>query len=337
MADSSTLYQKGARFRIRPHVPPEPFGGAYGPNTRPKISVWPNDVPGERVSFALQYPPMETAPPPSSGHVNEHEFTITGTKTLRRIGDDGSGPGGAHVVTGYLDHNRVTPYSVPAVASKAPEYHGTWTFPVATDQPGHQRWVRMILLQLVPGETVFDKILRASEDGPVRYDFLPDETFRLAVLKQTFEAEISIWWDAEVSHIDTEPRNVMVQPGGEVVLIDFNQAVVHRFEKYLQHAKYLEGSHHLPCSPIERRWPCVPGWDEFADHDGPWARWIPKSWLDNRELAAEWVLTTWGNPTPPNKYEPLSDYFLNHPAHKERGPRLITMLEKLGRKPAGEE
>lgn len=152
----------------------------------------------------------------------------------------------------------------------------------------------MILLQLVPGETVFDKILRASKDSPVRYNLLPDENFCLAILKRMFEAEISIWGDAEVSHMDTEPQNIMVQGDGKVVLIYFNQAVVHPLEKYSLYAKYMEGSYHLPCSPIERRWPFAPGGDEFPDKDdGPWARWIPKSWLDNRELAAEWLLNTW--------------------------------------------
>jgi hypothetical protein len=45
------------------------------------------------------------------------------------------------------------------------------------------------------------------------------------------------------------------------------------------------------------------------------------------------VVGNMGSP-PPNKYEPLTDYFLNHPAHKERGPRLLKALEKLGCEPA---
>ncbi|KAH6623517.1 hypothetical protein F5144DRAFT_606010 [Chaetomium tenue] len=170
---SSTPYHKGAQFRIRPHVPPEPFGGAYGPNPRPKVSVWPENVPVERVAFALQYPPLETAPPPS---VTEHSFTITGTKTLRRVGID---QGGTHVVIGYLDQDKAVQYvakiydglsypfedrdvgwdfmtladsdyaveawayktmqPVPNVAGKiVPEYHGAWTFKrtVALGQDG---------------------------------------------------------------------------------------------------------------------------------------------------------------------------------------------------------
>lgn len=33
-----------------------------------------------------------------------------------------------------------------------PTYHGSWTFALSTDQPGRQRWVRMILVELIEGE-----------------------------------------------------------------------------------------------------------------------------------------------------------------------------------------
>jgi serine/threonine protein kinase len=317
---------------------------------------------------------LETAPPPS---VTEHTFTITGTKTLRRVGTD---EGGAHVVTGYLDQDQAVQYvakiydglsyplenqdtgedfmtladrdyAIEAWAYKTmqlapnivgkivPGYHGAWTFSVDTDVPDRRRWVRMVLLQLVSGETVFDKILRASKDDTLRYDLLPDEDFRLRVLKQTFEAEISITWGAEVIHRDLEPRNVMVQSDGSVVIIDFNRADIPRFWREALKANRLKRAPHLPPSPIKRYWPLPPGYGNFAtteEYGGPWARWIPQSWLGNKELAAEWVLQTWEN-LPPNQYAPLNDYFLNHPAHKKRGPRLIAMLEKLGRKPAERE
>jgi serine/threonine protein kinase len=338
------------------------------------VSALPDDVSFLRLWFAIENPPLETTPPPS---VTEHTFTITGTKTLRRVGID---EGGAHVVTGYLDQDKAVQYvakiydglsyplenqdtgedfmtladcdyaieawayktmqPAPNVVGKiVPGYHGAWTFSVDTEVPGRRRWVRMVLLQLVPGETVFDKILRASKNDTLRYDLLPDENFRLRVLRRAFEAEISIWWYGEVTHGDLEPRNVMVQPDGCVVIIDFNQAVVSRFRRHGSHPKYFEDAPHLPPSPIRRYWPWAPGGANFADNEkygGPWARWIPQSWLDNTELAAEWLLRTWGNP-PPNKYAPLDDYFLNHPAHKERAPRVIAMLEKLGRKPAQKE
>ncbi|KAL2141525.1 hypothetical protein VTI28DRAFT_2344 [Corynascus sepedonium] len=259
----------------------------------------------------------------------EHTFTITGSKTLRRFHVDG---GGAHVFTGYFDGDKEVvclakiydgvyypfededsgwdcmtlaeaDYAIEAWAYRTmqpvegvgaklvPEYHGTWTFAVVTNRPDCQRWVRMLLLELVHGETVLDKIRKATKDDAVQYSLLPDEDTRLRVLKDTFEAEISILWNAEVLHEDLSPRNVMVQPDGSVVIIDFNRAVVYPFY-YRPHPKYNEGAHPLPDSPIRRHWPFFPGVGTFADPGNPWASWVPQSWLKNPELAAEWLLET---------------------------------------------
>jgi hypothetical protein len=73
-----------------------------------------------------------------------------------------------------------------------------------------------------------------------------------------------------------------------------------------------------------------------AHQENPWGNWIPKSWLKNPELAAEWLLETWKDASP-TKYRPLSDRLLNHPAHAQRGRKVLAMLEKLGRKPAVKE
>jgi hypothetical protein len=212
----------------------------------------------------------------------------------------------------------------------APNYYGGWTFPVDTDDARPPRWVRMILIALIEGETMLAKILRATKNDTIVYSLLPREEFRLRVLKNVFEAEIAIWWDAEVEHIDVNPRNVMVRNDGRVVLIDFNQTMIY---PYLgaAHPKHGEDDSPLPPSPIQRYWK-----EPFADSEedgGPWGNWIPKAWLNNKELAAEWLLDTWGNP-PPDKYEPLSSRFLNDPAHAKRSAKILRKLEKLGRKPA---
>ncbi|KAL2173625.1 uncharacterized protein P884DRAFT_272997 [Thermothelomyces heterothallicus CBS 202.75] len=364
---SSTPYREGVELRIRKHVPPEPFGGGYRPCPRRKVGVNQDATTVDRVALALDNPPLETEPPAGE----EHTFTITGSKTLRRFHVDA---GGAHLVTGYFDRDKDVvclakiydgvyyplenqdsgwdcmtladaDYAVEAWAYETmqpaegvgaklvPEYYGTWTFAVATNQPGRRRWVRMLLLQLVRGETVLDKIRKAIKNDAVQHPLLPDQETRLRVLKDTFEAETSIFWNAEVLHRDLSPRNVMVQPDGSVVIIDFNQAVVYPFY-YRPHPKYDEGAHPLPPSPIKRYWPFAPGAGTFADPGNQWASWVPQNWLENPELAAEWLLKTWGSPTLIGKYAPLSDYFLNHPAHAERSEKLQAALEKLGRKPA---
>ncbi|KAK4133760.1 hypothetical protein BT67DRAFT_442672 [Trichocladium antarcticum] len=361
---SSTPYREGVELRIRKHVPPEPFGGGYRPCPRRKVGVNQDATSVDRIALALDNPPLETEP--LAGE--EHTFTITGSKTLRRFHVDG---GGAHVVTGYFDRDKDVvclakvydgvyyplenqdigwdcmtladaDYTIEAWAYETmqpaegvganlvPEYHGTWTFAVATNQPGRQRWVRMLLLQLVRGETVLDKIHKATKNDAIQHPLLPDQETRLRVLKDTFEAETSIFWNAKVLHGDLSPRNVMVQPDGSVIVIDFNQAVVYPFH-YWPHPKHDESAHPLPPSPIKRHWPFAPGVGTFADPGNQWASWVPQSWLEKPELAAEWLLNTWGSPTL-GKYAPLSDYFLNHPAHAERSKKLQAALEKLGRK-----
>ena len=193
----------------------------------------------------------------------------------------------------------------------------------------------MLALELIQGETMLAKMLRATENDDVRYPLLPPEEFRLRVFKNLWEAEISIWWDAEVSHYDLEPRNVMVRDDGTVALIDFNRAIVFRFYRR-EHPKYFEGAPKLPVSPITRCWPFPPVGNIIADpghHGNPWANWIPESWLQNKELAAEWLLQTWKGDLG-KKYRVLGDDFLNHEAHKQRSRNVLAMLEELGRKPA---
>lgn len=361
---SSTPYREGVELRIRKHVPPEPFGGGYRPCPRRKVGANQDATSVGRVALALDNPPLRTEP--LAGE--EYTYTITGSKTLRRFHVDG---GGAHVVTGYLDRDKDVvclakiydgvyyplenqdsgrdcmtladaDYTIEAWAYETmqpaegigaklvPEYYGTWTFAVATNQPGRRRWVRMLLLQLVRGETVLDKIRKATKNDAIQHPLLPDQETRLRVLQDTFEAETSIFWNAKVLHGDLSPRNVMVQPDGSVVIIDFYQAVVYPFY-YRPHPKYDEGAHPLPPSPIKRYWPFAPSAGTFADPGNQWASWVPQSWFENPELAAEWLLKTWGSPTL-GKYAPLSDYFLNHPAHAKRSKKLQAGLEKLGRK-----
>ncbi|RYP20370.1 hypothetical protein DL765_002828 [Monosporascus sp. GIB2] len=311
---SPTPYREGVELRIRKHVPPEPFGGGYGPCPRCKVGVSQNAMSVDRVAFALDNPPLETEPPAGK----EHSFSITGLKTLRRFHVDG---GGAHVVTGYFDRDKDVvclakiydgvyyplenedsgwdcmtladaDYAIEACAYETmqpvegvgaklvPEYHGTWTFAVATNQPGRRRWVRMLLLQLVRGETVLAKIHKATKNDAIQHPLLPDQETRLRILKDTLEAETSILWNAEVLQGDLSPRNVMVQPDGSVVIVDFNQAVVYPFY-HRRHPKYNEGAHPLP-PPTHRAPLALCPWQRYLRRSV-----VPVGKLGPPELARE--------------------------------------------------
>ncbi|KAK3901464.1 hypothetical protein C8A05DRAFT_44879 [Staphylotrichum tortipilum] len=306
---SPAPYQEGVELRIQKHVPPKPFSRGHGPCPRSNVGLNQDVEFVDRVDFALNNPPLATEPPAQ----DEHIFTITASKTLRRFHANGSG---AHVIYDgvhyplYVGDNEIDCMTL-ADADYATE---AWAYETMQPVEG----VRMILLELIHGETILDKIRKTTVDDVVQQDLLPDQETRLRILKDILDAERSIWWDAEVLHEDLTPRNVMV--------------VVYRFF-YEPHCKHDENADPLPDSPIECYWPFPPGSGTLTSPGSPWASWVPPSWLKDPEQAAEWVLETWASPVS-GKYAPLTDYFLNHPDHARRSKKLQAALEKLGRRPA---
>jgi hypothetical protein len=215
----------------------------------------------------------------------------------------------------------------------APAYHGSWTFALPTNQPGRERWVRMILIEFVEGECMLDLIKRARKRvddgrGKVDYALLPPEEFRLRVLQNILEAEFTIWWEAGIRSYDVAPRNVTVKPDGNVVLLDYNQVPFRPIE--MGHDRYYPGMdpNRLPMSPIEWHW-------HFPIDDNMWERWFPQEWLDNRELGYEWLILKYRDSP---RFKPPSARFLNHyiPA-RFNGERVQRLLEGLGGKPGEDE
>ena len=362
---SESAYRVGTKLRIREHIPPRPFTGDYGPSPRPSVdwSRWEDLADSEigRVEFALANPPIETKPPGEA----ERTLTITGIKTRRK-------GGGANVVTCFLDRDRSVEYiakiydgahyplyadpcgidcmssadrdySTEAWAYRImqpliggtviPAYHGSWTFALDTSRPGQRRWVRMILIELVRGECMLDIILRANDRHErVDYSLLPPEQFRLRVLQNIIDAETTIWWEAAIEHEDVEPRNVIVNPDGSVVLIDFNQTYINRFSCHKPKHPKEENPTPFPPTPIERYWPLPRGFADGPEKRGRWADWIPKAWLSDKELAAEWLIQTYRNSP---KYDSPFQDFLDGIYHHRRSKKILNLLEELGRNPAG--
>jgi len=317
-----------------------------------------------RAKFALANPPLRTAPPDEPEA--ERVLTITGVKTRRNRG-------GAHVVTCFLDSDQFVEYvaktydgvdypmgsrnhhsldcmtwadgeySIEATAYQAmqptiggkvvPAYFGSWTFALDTNRPGQQRWVRMILIELVKGECMLDIIARAEvkSEGEITVDYslLPPEDFRIRVLRNILESDLAIWWEAALEQNDLDPRNVIVKPDGSVVLFDFNQAHIWGFTiRWDLHPKQRDPKS-LPTNPIQRYWPLPCG---FADSEGeiaPWADWIPRRWIEDKNLAAEWLIQTYRDSP---KFAPLDQWWLDWDLHGDPSPKVWGLLESLGRK-----
>jgi hypothetical protein len=163
------------------------------------------------------------------------------------------------------------------------------------------------------------------DEKSVHYSRLPPEEFRLRVLQNIFEAEITIPWETGVTNHDVHPRNIMVKPDGSVVLIDFNRADIDFPKK--------DGSTPLPPSPIVWEWPYPPGPGIFRRH---WSEWLPKGWHENRALAAEWLIETYRNTT---RFSHPPQWWLDSDSHKDEGVplKVLRLLESIGRKPASEE
>ena len=207
-----------------------------------------------------------------------------------------------------------------------PAYFGSWTFALDTDQPGKRRWVRMIIIELIQGECMLDIILRAEQGGDMMdYSLLPLDEFRIRVLQNIIEAETTISWETAIDHSDIDTRNIMVKPEGTVVLVDFNQAYIHELSCCGNIRDTKKGNLTiLPPTPLERHW------YNIANPGGPFRKWIPKSWLEDRELGKEWLIQTYRNST---KYDPPWQSFLDNPYHEERSKKIVKLLEEIGRKP----
>ncbi|KAG7290329.1 hypothetical protein NEMBOFW57_000329 [Staphylotrichum longicolle] len=208
-----------------------------------------------------------------------------------------------------------------------PAYYGSWTFAQDTNQPDRQRWIRMILVEFIQGECMLD-IIRRAETGPdsLDYSLLPPEKIRLCVLQNILEAKATLWWKAAITHSDLEPRNVMVKPDGSVVIIDFNQALVYDYTGYTFDDPRQLGPNCLPPSLIEWYWPIPGGFADGPDKCGSWAQWIPQRWLQDKELAAEWLINTYQDSP---RFMPPTAEFLNWPAHTRLSQKIQRLLEGL--------
>jgi serine/threonine protein kinase len=320
-------------------------------------------------TFVFSNPPLETGPP---AQAKAHELTIVGevSHTPKRKGGGprlascyldsdqarcyvakiydaleyrlaDAGDGGCDCMyLADMDYGREAAayQAIPArfQGDIVPRYFGSWTFSLQSGRGASAltRPVRMILPELIHGETILDMLVRAmrSAKWPDSIDFsaLPPEKERLEILGRAVEAELALSWYAGVVHNDFSPRNIMVARNADnrqrVVLIDFNLARVGRYTVPARQPPGMRDPTALPISPIERHWP---GYDFTSRCE--FGGWVPMSWHESNEVsnarALEWLVSLWkGSP----KYQPLSDEFFEDETNEvfgENVQRYVALLK----------
>ncbi|KAK0717797.1 hypothetical protein B0T26DRAFT_776756 [Lasiosphaeria miniovina] len=182
---------------------------------------------------------------------DERMFTITGSLARRSFQ---GGHGGTHREYATTAYQYMEKHSDKELAGLVPKYYGSWTFRLVTaGGPPLERWVRMILVDYVKGQTMLDIIDRATRDEKIQYDLLPNDHDRLLVIKNVIEAELAV---VGIQLYDPHPRNVIVKGDCSITLTDFNRASGRptRTEELLL----------PPWSPISRYWDL----EEFAEEGG---------------------------------------------------------------------
>lgn len=195
-------YEPGTTFVIKSHSPPPPFGPYYKNKDPVRIPVrglaYESGNRVDHMGFVISNPPLDRTTKANTGAKPQRELTIV-QKVNHKPKADGGGP---IVVRCSLDSDKSTIYiakiydgfeyalaergesgcdciyladmhysreaaayeSIPVrfYGSIVPQYFGSWTFPLPTGTYGRRRWVRMVLMEDVPGECMLDMILSAK-------------------------------------------------------------------------------------------------------------------------------------------------------------------------------
>ena len=293
----------------------------------------------DHLDFVLSHPPLETPPPKKA---KTRIMTVCGT-----LHDSKNSKRGVNVARVFLDSDTSKHYVAKIYdgldfpltdscydcmyvadlcysretaayrrmpksfrGSIVPRYHGSWTFSIDTDRPGVRRWVRMILIELIEGDSILDLILRAQGYGSrssyitavdsneyradkIDYSLLPPEPERLDILAAVLETQ-TILLRAGIRHNDFATRNVLIRRADKrVVLIDFDSA-------YASKELGERNSMHLPVNPIQNFWS-----ENFGAYD--FRHWVPQSWRSSTYFSKAWLCNRWGVS---RDYQPLDDFFL---------------------------
>lgn len=352
----SCPYLPGFEVDISTHTAPPPFGGGMYPlGSYPWCKEkWLCSV--TQTTHVLTHPPLETpAPVPKStarlvvtkslaiGNAQGAQVVLCsitpygdGEKTFEAVAkiydplyypplsEIGSYP---LDVVGDADED----YSKEAAAygcleragqtgSFAPQFFGSWTFslPTSYDLEIHQRNVRLILIEHIPGICMRDLFV---QNGPNQIDATHlSEEYRLEVLAGLLDG-VAKQDHAGVDQRDLSPRNIIITPPPtlketrpqRVVLIDYNLSTVYELTEYGKRPAQLAK---LPLNPMVLFWTA-----SLSDLAG----WAPPRLCHNRRLRQEWLQSEFGGEKK-TLYEPLEEELELH----EAPPEELAALQYLG-------
>jgi len=183
-----------------------------------------------------------------------------------------------------------------------PEYYGSWTFtlPIRHGNATLQRSVRLILMEWIPGPTMFD--LCKVPGGPPY-----DDAYRLEIMARVMDCAVRLL-HAGVNHGDITPRNIILaglppvgtkpQTYPRIVLIDYNQAIVFERTIYRKQLLDLHKRRGLPKNPAEhyRRGLRI----DFHE-------WLPRAWDANQdEFQKKWLADRFGGENA-SAYAPITE------------------------------
>lgn len=318
-------YRSGLQLQIRRHIPPPPFGLGYLQPYRRKekeFSEFSSMTPSE---FCFQNPPPSTDPHPDS---SVHTLKIVKEVATR----DGRG---SQVVCCRLDQQpdyviakifdplyyswgeydnaywadrhyscEAAGYEHAVLEGKdgqwLPKYHGSWTFEMDLDlanQPDKKREVRMILLEYIPGSSMYSILTSDQTD-----QFSPDT--RMDILSRAMEMYCWLKYYG-VSQNDFAPRNIMIGTDNRVTLIDLSHAYV----TGLPNSGTVFREQTRPDSPAER----------FHVMSGEFDCWIPEKYLSGTAFD-RWRETRWEGS---EEFEPCPEWakYSKNSRSKSSSPR----------------
>ncbi|KAK0744700.1 hypothetical protein B0T21DRAFT_358186 [Apiosordaria backusii] len=318
-------YRTDFTVDIKSHTPPAPFGGRdYGRGTR--TAVPREILQSIRQSeLVIRHPPLTTADPPTprtAELIITGELAVADGRgaqlAICTITPKIAGQAAFKAVAKIYDPlyysfpnkdvlsvpcdvtwDSDVDYSREAAAyehlerigetgSLAPKYFGSWTFNMAIQlgDTMHQRPVRLLLIENVPGPSIRQLCLSHHAETF-------DKAYRLEILARILDGNAKLLFKG-IAQNDLAARNVICSypPNTEpaelqhtpprIVLIDYNAAIVYEKTRYGIRPWQKDT---LPPSPMDLYWN-----DTLMAFDG----WIPAEWEATPSLRQEWLSSRFG-------------------------------------------